>query len=122
MFDKKASGCSKTKGRVYQWQEAQQSVANLQLECQAPNILPSELSMLTTDPEWPWSHFRPDLMKVVYLWVRGLKFQQIREISQVIRAIRRLGEILQQLISASQLISETQLEGKFDEAFNKIKS
>ncbi|XP_044362034.1 receptor-like protein kinase HAIKU2 [Triticum aestivum] len=118
----KASGCPKTKGRVYQWQEAQQSVANLQHECKAPNILPSELSMLTTDPDWPWSHFRPDLMEVVYLWVRGLKFQQIREISQVIRAIRRLGEILQQLISASQLISETQLEGKFDEAFNKIKS
>ena len=47
-----------------------------------------------------------------YPWVWGLKLHQIREMSQVMWAIRRLREVQQQLIFASQSIRETQLEGK----------
>uniref|UniRef100_A0A453QAZ8 ATP-dependent RNA helicase Ski2/MTR4 C-terminal domain-containing protein n=7 Tax=Magnoliopsida TaxID=3398 RepID=A0A453QAZ8_AEGTS len=70
--------------------------------------------------------FRPDVMEAVYSWARGSKFHQIMEMTQVfegslIRAIRRLEEVLQQLILASQSIGETQLEAKLEEAVSKIK-
>lgn len=70
--------------------------------------------------------FRPDIMEAVYAWAKGYKFYEIMEITQVfegslIRAIRRLEEVLQQLILASKSIGETQLESKFEEAVTKIK-
>jgi ATP-dependent RNA helicase DOB1 len=70
--------------------------------------------------------FRPDIMEAVYSWARGSKFFQIMEMTQVfegslIRAIRRLEEVLQQLIMASKSIGETELEAKLEEAVSKIK-
>ncbi|KAE8124940.1 hypothetical protein FH972_019779 [Carpinus fangiana] len=41
--------------------------------------------------------------------------------ASLIRAIRRLEEVLQQLIQAAQSIGETELESKFEEAVSKIK-
>lgn len=70
--------------------------------------------------------FRPDIMEAVYAWVKGSKFYEIMEITSVfegslIRAIRRLEEVLQQLIMAAKSIGETELEAKFEEAVSKIK-
>lgn len=70
--------------------------------------------------------FRPDIMEAVYSWAKGSKFYEIMEITPVfegslIRSIRRLEEVLQQLILASKSIGETQLESKFEEAVSKIK-
>lgn len=70
--------------------------------------------------------FRPDIMEAVYAWARGSKFYEIMAITPVfegslIRAIRRLEEVLQQLIQAAQSIGETELEAKFEEAVSKIK-
>ena len=64
-------------------------------------------------------------MEAVYSWAKGSKFYQIMEMTQVfegslIRAIRRLEEVLQQLILASKSIGETELEAKL-EAVSKIK-
>ncbi|KAH0883993.1 hypothetical protein HID58_060089 [Brassica napus] len=47
--------------------------------------------------------FRPDIMEAVYAWAKGSKFYEIMEIACVfegsmIRAIRRMEEVLQQLI------------------------
>lgn len=72
------------------------------------------------------SSFRPDIMEAVYAWANGSKFFEIMELSSVfegslIRAIRRLEEILQQLSCAANSIGETQLENKFQEAVMKIK-
>ncbi|PPE02792.1 hypothetical protein GOBAR_DD00161 [Gossypium barbadense] len=72
------------------------------------------------------SSFRPDIMEAVYAWAKGSKFYEIMEITQVfegslIRAIRRLEEVLQQLILAARSIGETELETKFEEAVSKIK-
>ena len=72
------------------------------------------------------SSFRPDIMEAVYSWSKGSKFYEITEITQVfegslIRAIRRLEEILQQLIQAAKSIGETGLQSKFEEAVSKIK-
>ncbi|XP_040385381.1 DExH-box ATP-dependent RNA helicase DExH9 isoform X2 [Oryza brachyantha] len=99
----------------YQLQETARRVANLQLECK-----------IQIDVESFVNSFRPDIMEAVYSWARGSKFYQIMEMTQVfegslIRAIRRLEEVLQQLILASKSIGETQLEAKLEEAVSKIK-
>lgn len=70
--------------------------------------------------------FRSDIMEVVYSWTKGSKFYEIMELSPVfegslIRAIRRLEELLQQLIVASKSIGEIEMESKFEEAVTKIK-
>lgn len=72
------------------------------------------------------SSFRPDIMEAVYAWAKGSKFYEVMEITQVfegslIRAIRRLEEVLQQLILAAKSIGERDLELKFEEAVSKIK-
>ncbi|TQD96030.1 hypothetical protein C1H46_018372 [Malus baccata] len=65
-------------------------------------------------------------MEAVYAWAKGSKFYEIMSATPVfegslIRAIRRLEEVLQQLIQAAKSIGETELESKFEEAVLKIK-
>lgn len=72
------------------------------------------------------SSFRPDIMEAVYSWAKGSKFYEIMEMTQVfegslIRAIRRLEEVLQQLIEAANSIGEVELQSKFEDAVSKIK-
>ncbi|XVF14705.1 hypothetical protein REPUB_Repub09cG0084400 [Reevesia pubescens] len=72
------------------------------------------------------SSFRPNIMEAVYAWAKGSKFYEIMEITLVfegslIRAIRRLEEVLQQFILAAKSIGEIDLESKFEEAVSKIK-
>ncbi|KAK7272835.1 hypothetical protein RIF29_13875 [Crotalaria pallida] len=98
-----------------QLQDTARKVAQLQLECK-----------VQIDVESFVKSFRPDIMEAVYAWAKGSKFYEIMEITQVfegslIRAIRRLEEVLQQLILAAKSIGETQLEAKFEEAVSKIK-
>ncbi|KAL5178416.1 DExH-box ATP-dependent RNA helicase DExH9 [Glycine soja] len=98
-----------------QLQDTARRVAQLQLECK-----------VEIDVESFVKSFRPDIMEAVYAWAKGSKFYEIMEITQVfegslIRAIRRLEEVLQQLIEAAKSIGETQLEAKFEEAVSKIK-
>ncbi|MED6207966.1 Exosome RNA helicase MTR4 [Stylosanthes scabra] len=98
-----------------QLQDTARRVAQLQLECK-----------VQIDVESFVKSFRPDIMEAVYAWAKGSKFFEIMEITQVfegslIRAIRRLEEVLQQLIEAAKSIGETQLEAKFEEAVSKIK-
>lgn len=98
-----------------QLQDTARRVAKVQLECK-----------VQTDVENFVSSFRPDIMEAVYAWAKGSKFYQIMEITQVfegslIRAIRRLEEVLQQLILAAKSIGETELEEKFEDAVSKIK-
>lgn len=98
-----------------QLEDTARKVAKVQLECKVP-----------IDVENFVSNFRPDIMEAVYAWAKGSKFYEIMEITQVfegslIRAIRRLEEVLQQLIQAAQSIGETELELKFQDAVSKIK-
>ncbi|XP_073269885.1 DExH-box ATP-dependent RNA helicase DExH9 [Primulina huaijiensis] len=98
-----------------QLQDTARKVAKVQLECKVQIDVDSFVSS-----------FRPDVMEAVYAWAKGSKFYEIMEISQVfegslIRAIRRLEEVLQQLIQAAKSIGETELEVKFEEAVTKIK-
>ncbi|WOK97165.1 DExH-box ATP-dependent RNA helicase DExH9 isoform X1 [Canna indica] len=98
-----------------QLQEIARRVANIQLDCK-----------VQIDVENFVNSFRPDVMEAVYSWAKGSKFYEIMEIAQVfegslIRAIRRLEEVLQQLILASKSIGEVELESKFEDAVAKIK-
>uniref|UniRef100_A0A803N669 ATP-dependent RNA helicase Ski2/MTR4 C-terminal domain-containing protein n=1 Tax=Chenopodium quinoa TaxID=63459 RepID=A0A803N669_CHEQI len=82
--------------------------------------------MVQIDVENFVSSFRPDIMEAVYAWAKGSKFYEIMEITQVfegslIRAIRRLEEVLQQLILAAKSIGEIELESKFEDTVSMIK-
>ncbi|KAL5539944.1 hypothetical protein UlMin_037217 [Ulmus minor] len=98
-----------------QLQDIARKVANVQLECK-----------VQIDVESFVTSFQPDIMEAVYSWAKGSKFHEIMSVTPVfegslIRAIRRLEEVLQQLIQAAQSIGETELESKFEEAVSKIK-
>jgi ATP-dependent RNA helicase DOB1 len=65
-------------------------------------------------------------MPVVYAWSLGAKFSQICKLTEVfegsiIRSMRRLEELLRQLITASQNIGNTELEEKFEKCCVAIK-
>ncbi|XP_078433326.1 RNA helicase, ATP-dependent, SK12/DOB1 protein [Wolffia australiana] len=98
-----------------QLQETARKIAKVQLECK-----------IQMDVEGFVKSFRPDIMEAVYMWARGSKFYEIMEMTEVfegslIRAIRRLEEVLQQLIAAAKSIGETELEAKLEDAVVKIK-
>ncbi|CAN4108204.1 unnamed protein product [Withania somnifera] len=98
-----------------QLQDTARKVAKVQLE-----------SKVQIDVENFVSSFRPDIMEAVYSWAKGSKFYEIMEMTPVfegslIRAIRRLEEVLQQLIQAAKSIGDIELEAKFEEAVAKIK-
>ncbi|CAI9287231.1 unnamed protein product [Lactuca saligna] len=98
-----------------QLQDTARRVAKVQLECK-----------VEIDVESFVNSFRPDIMEAVYSWAKGSKFYEIMEITQVfegslIRGIRRLEEILQQLILAAKSIGEVELEAKFEDAVSQIK-
>jgi ATP-dependent RNA helicase DOB1 len=98
-----------------QLQDTARRVAEVQLDCK-----------VEIDVESFVQSFRPDIMEAVYAWAKGSKFYEVMEIARVfegslIRAIRRMEEVLQQLIVAAKSIGETQLEAKLEEAVSKIK-
>jgi ATP-dependent RNA helicase DOB1 len=90
-------------------------IGKVQLECK-----------VQIDVEAYVNSFRPDVMEAVYAWAKGAKFYEVMKITEVfegslIRAIRRLEEVLQQLVLASKSVGEVQLELKFQEAITRIK-
>ncbi|GAO48543.1 putative ATP dependent RNA helicase [Saitoella complicata NRRL Y-17804] len=70
--------------------------------------------------------FKPALMDVVFAWANGATFAAICKMTDVyegslIRAFRRLEEILRQLVAAAKCIGNTALENKMSDAIVKIK-
>ncbi|XP_066592438.1 exosome RNA helicase MTR4 [Prorops nasuta] len=70
--------------------------------------------------------FKPFLMDVVYAWCKGATFMQICKMTDIfegsiIRSMRRLEEVLRQLVQAAKNIGNTDLENKFSEAIKLIK-
>jgi ATP-dependent RNA helicase DOB1 len=70
--------------------------------------------------------FKPHLMHVAFAWCNGSKFSQICKLTDVyegslIRAFRRLEELLRQMCAAAKAIGNTELENKFAEGIVKIK-
>ncbi|KAG2425704.1 hypothetical protein HXX76_013546 [Chlamydomonas incerta] len=72
------------------------------------------------------SKFRPDLMEPVAAWVRGAKFAELAKMTSVfegslVRAIRRLEELLRQLGEGLRGIGEVALAERFEAARERIK-
>lgn len=81
---------------------------------------------LTIDVNEYVDSFRPDLMDMVRAWSTGTKFAEIMKLTtlfegSVVRAIRRMEEVMRQLGTACRVIGETELEAKFEECSAMVK-
>lgn len=70
--------------------------------------------------------FNPGLMEVVFAWCKGSSFEEITRMTNtyegnIIRCVRRLDELLQELIHASSLIGNQDMADKFTDCQSKIK-
>jgi len=70
--------------------------------------------------------FKPELMDVVYAWAQQAPFAEVCRMTDIyegsiVRAIRRLDELLSQLIKACVLIGNKTLEVKFKQCQDRIK-
>lgn len=86
----------------------------------------AHVNQMSIDVEQYVASFRPDIMEVAYAWTTGAKFSEIMKMTDafegsLIRAFKRLEEVLQQLIMASRSIGAAELETTFQEAVSKIK-
>lgn len=77
-------------------------------------------SKMAMDEEEYVGRFRHELMDVVFAWCQGAKFSQICKMTDIfegsiIRSMRRLEELLRQMVTASKSIGNTRLEEKFAE-------
>lgn len=70
--------------------------------------------------------FKPFLMDVVYSWCNGSTFSDLCQMTEIfegsiVRCMRRLEELLRQMVQASKTIGNTDLEDKFNTAIKLIK-
>ncbi|KAJ2799337.1 ATP-dependent RNA helicase mtr4 [Coemansia guatemalensis] len=96
-------------------QESARQIAQISNECK-----------LRVNEEEYVESFKPELMDVVNAWCRGAKFSQICRMTDVfegslIRAFRRLEELLRQMCQAAKAIGNVDLENKFADGIVKIK-
>eukprot|EP00244_Chara_vulgaris_P006478 TRINITY_DN24599_c0_g2_i1.p1 TRINITY_DN24599_c0_g2~~TRINITY_DN24599_c0_g2_i1.p1 ORF type:complete len:106 (-),score=18.81 TRINITY_DN24599_c0_g2_i1:127-444(-) len=90
-------------------------IATIQKEC-----------MLEVDVDEYVESFQPTLMDVVYHWSKGATFAEICEMTDVfegsiIRAVRRLDEVIGQIKIACKAVGESELERKFEEASGNLR-
>jgi ATP-dependent RNA helicase DOB1 len=66
--------------------------------------------------------FKPDMMEITYRWCNGAKFKEISDMADdiyegtIIRALRRLDELLSQMTETCKVIGNTEMRDKFEEA------
>jgi len=95
--------------------ETAQKIVSISQECK-----------LTIDEKQYLSTFNPNFMDVCFSWASGSSFSDIVKMTEtfegnLIRGIRRLDELIRQMVVASKSIGNTELEAKFSEATVKIK-
>lgn len=97
--------------------EAARKIARAESECD-----------MGVDIEEYVESFKPDLMSIVIEWCHGATFAHIAALAgdkthggSLVRAIRRLEELLRQVSSALKLIGDATLAETFDTAIEKIK-
>jgi len=102
------------KGPFRMLQETARRIAKVSIE-----------SKLGIDEEEYVKSFTPQLMDMVFAWCNGAKFSQICKMTDIfegsiIRAIRRLEELLRQMCVAAKSIGNTELENKFSEGNHQL--
>jgi len=70
--------------------------------------------------------FKPFMMDVVHEWCNGCSFMQLCKMTDIfegsiIRCMRRLEELLRQMVQAAKNIGNSELENKFAQAITLIK-
>lgn len=98
-----------------QMQDFARRIAKVSIECK-----------LEIDEEQYVEKFKPTLMDVVLAWCKGASFLQLCKMTDVfegsiIRCMRRLEELLRQMVQASKTIGNTDLENKFSEGIRLLK-
>lgn len=83
-------------------------------------------SRLPLDEDTYVERFKPFLMDVVYAWCNGSPFSELCAMTEIfegsiVRCMRRLEELLRQMVQASKTIGNTDLEDKFNSAIKLIK-
>lgn len=84
-------------------------------------------SKIPLDKEEYLKGFKPDLMEITSKWCQGAKFKEICEMAEdiyegtIIRGLRRLDELLSQLLEASKIIGNQDMKSKFEEAQRNLK-
>ena len=83
-------------------------------------------SKLLIDEEDYLKRFSPDLMEITFAWCQGAKFSQICKMGDIfegsiIRSMRRLEELLRQMVATCKIIGNIHLETKFTEGITRIK-
>uniref|UniRef100_A0A1B6MD42 Helicase ATP-binding domain-containing protein n=1 Tax=Graphocephala atropunctata TaxID=36148 RepID=A0A1B6MD42_9HEMI len=102
-------------GPLRQMQELARRIARVSVEAK-----------ITMDEDTYVEQFKPFLMDVCYSWCNGASFLEICKMTDIfegsiIRCMRRLEEMLRQLVQASKNIGNTDLENKFSEAIKLMK-
>lgn len=98
-----------------QMQDIARRIAKVAIECK-----------IDLDEDKYIEKFKPYLMDVVLAWCKGATFLQICKMTDIfegsiIRAMRRLEELLRQMVQASKTIGNTDLENKFTEGIRLLK-
>ena len=86
----------------------------------------SKDAKLEIDEEQYVETFKPFMMDIVNEWCNGAKFSQLCKMTDmfegsIIRCMRRLEELLRQMVQAAKNIGNTELENKFAEAIKLLK-
>ena len=81
---------------------------------------------LEIDEQTYIERFKPNLMDVVHAWARGKSFHEICQMTDafegsIIRCLKRLEELIRQLIQAARSMGNNELQDKFTEAIKVIK-
>jgi ATP-dependent RNA helicase DOB1 len=93
-----------------------QEISTVRVECKVPNH----------DPETYVAKLKPELVHPVLLWLEGKPFKDVMQATElfegsVVRVVRRLEELIRELILAAKSIGHKELEGKLLEGRGKLR-
>ena len=93
-----------------------QEISTVMVECKVPNH----------DPEQFVNKLRPELIQPVLLWLDGKPFKDVMQATElfegsVVRVVRRLEELIRELILAAKSIGHKELEEKLMEGRAKLR-
>ncbi|XP_050304302.1 exosome RNA helicase MTR4 [Anthonomus grandis grandis] len=107
--------CDELTGPLRQMQDLARRIAKVSNEARLP-----------IDEDKYVEQFKPFLMEVVFSWANGASFADLCQMTEVfegsiVRCMRRLEELLRQMVQASKTIGNIELEDKFNHAIKIIK-
>ncbi|KAK0521413.1 ATP-dependent RNA helicase mtr4 [Tilletia horrida] len=110
----------KTESKVRLREELQQPLRTMQEMARRIAKVSVESRLPVNEDEYVQS-FRVELMEAVLMWCRGQKFVDVCKTSDVfegsiIRAFRRLSELIRQMVAAAKAIGNLELESKFEQS------